>query len=365
MTNLIQIDNLHVQFKMREGLVRAVNGVTFNIPRNSTIGIVGESGCGKSITAKAIMQILPPKAEITQGSILLAPRDDDKNAQPVELTRLNPNSKQIRRIRGRDVSMIFQEPMTSFSPVHTIGNQISEAILLHQDKTKKEAHQNTIELLQLAHVPMAKQRVDAYPHELSGGLRQRCMIAMALACHPRLLIADEPTTALDVTIQAQILNLIEQLQKDLGMSVMMITHDLGVIAETADEVAVMYLGRVVEQAPVKDIFDNPKHPYTNGLLASIPRMGQTRADKRLVSIRGSIPDPFSVPVGCPYHPRCDSFMEGICDAGPCPPLRQIDPSSPHMAACFLYPACRDVLDETETGDIPPAADNNSKAELHT
>ncbi len=338
MDNLVEIEDLHVQFQLREGLVRAVDGVTLAIPANRTIGLVGESGCGKTVAAKAIMQILPTRARITKGRVWLASRD---GGQPIELTALPPNSKAMRRIRGADISMIFQEPMTSFSPVHTIGNQIMESIRLHQGKNKKDARDIAVKMLRLVHVPMAERCVDTYPHELSGGLRQRCMIAMALSCQPRLLIADEPTTALDVTIQAQILELIEQLQRELKMSVMMITHDLGVIAEAAHEVAVMYLGRIVEQASVDAIFGSPKHPYTLGLMASVPQIGKG-ARERLYSIAGSVPDPFSIPIGCPFHPRCDKFMKGTCDAGPVPPLEEV--ASGHKAACFLYSACLAVLE---------------------
>jgi len=335
--NLIEIENLHVEFALREGAVRAVDGVSLSIPFNRTLGLVGESGCGKSITAKAMMRILPSRARITEGRIRLAPRD---GGPWLDLAEFPADSKPMRRIRGADIAMIFQEPMTSFSPVHTIGNQICESILLHQGKNKAEAREIAIEMLRLVHVPRPSQRIDAYPHELSGGLRQRCMIAMALACQPRLVIADEPTTALDVTIQAQILELIEQLQEDLKMAVLMITHDLSVIAETADEVAVMYLGRIVEQASVRAVFAKPMHPYTRSLMDSIPRLGEAHME-RLFTIPGSVPDPFSVPKGCPFHPRCDKFMKGICDAGPVPPLKEVAPN--HKAACFLYDDCRDVL----------------------
>jgi oligopeptide/dipeptide ABC transporter ATP-binding protein len=229
--------------------------------------------------------------------------------------------------------MIFQEPMTSLSPVHTVGNQIMESARLHQRASRSEARERAVEMLRLVGVPMAERRVDAYPHELSGGLRQRCMIAMALCCHPRLLIADEPTTALDVTIQAQILNLIERLQKELGMAVMMITHDLGVIAETADEVAVMYLGRVVERGSADDLFNRPRHPYTVGLLESIPRIGKGNAE-RLASIPGTLPDPFLKPSGCPFHPRCARCMKGVCDSGAAPATRTVEPE--HAVACHLY-----------------------------
>jgi len=338
MQNLVEVEDLHVEFRLREGVVRAVEGVSLSIPPNRTVGLVGESGCGKTVTAKAIMQILPTRARITRGRVWLAPRE---GGAPIELTRLSPDSKAMRRIRGADISMIFQEPMSSFSPVHTIGNQIMENIRLHQGKNRREAREIAIQMLRLVRVPLPERRVDAYPHELSGGLRQRCMIAMALSCRPRLLIADEPTTALDVTIQAQILELMDRLQRELKMSVMIITHDLGVIAETAHEVAVMYLGRIVEQARVEAIFDSPKHPYTRGLLASVPRIGMG-ARQPLYSIAGSVPDPFSTPAGCPFHPRCDRFMRGVCDAGPAPPLEEVAPG--HRVACFLYPPCRAVLE---------------------
>ena len=335
MKNLIEIRDLEVRFKLKEGIVRAVNGVTFDLAPNRTLGIVGESGCGKSITAKAMMRILPSRGEIVKGSIRLAPRPGQNSGKPIDLTRLNPNGKEIRAIRGGDIAMIFQEPMTSLSPVHTIGNQICETILLHQKTTKQEAREKAIEMLRLVGIPMPERRVDAYPHELSGGLRQRCMIAMALSCHPRLLIADEPTTALDVTIQAQILNLIERLQEEMGMAVMMITHDLGVIAETADEVAVMYLGRVVEQSSAEAIFGAPRHPYTKGLLKSIPAIGGGNRE-RLASIRGSVPDPFTTPPGCPFHPRCGHCIKGVCDTGSPPAPRQV--AAGHHAACHLYAA---------------------------
>lgn len=247
----------------------------------------------------------------------------------------------MRSIRGADISMIFQEPMTSLSPVHTVGNQIIEAVRLHQKVSKPEARERAVEMLKLVGIPMAERRVDSYPHELSGGLRQRCMIAMALSCQPRLLIADEPTTALDVTIQAQILNLIEQLQDELGMAVMMITHNLGVVAETADEVAVMYLGRVVEQATTDELFRNPKHPYTEGLLASIPRIGKGNQE-RLASIPGSVPNPFEQPGGCPFHPRCPHRMAGVCEVDPPPVLRTVGPA--HTAACHLFPHAKDSLE---------------------
>jgi len=331
--NLIEIRGLDVRFHLKEGTVHAVNGVDMDIPANRTLGVVGESGCGKSITACAMLRILPPRGKIIAGSIRLAPRDSQR--QPIEITRLAPGGREMRAIRGGDISMIFQEPMTSLSPVHTVGNQIMESVRLHQKATRAEARDRAIEMLRLVGVPMAERRVDAYSHELSGGLRQRCMIAMALCCHPRLLIADEPTTALDVTIQAQILNLIERLQKELGMAMMMITHDLGVIAESADEVAVMYLGRIVERGSVDAIFNRPKHPYTVGLLESIPRIGKGNTE-RLASIPGTLPDPFQQPPGCPFHPRCKHRMHSVCDAGDPPPARKV--AQGHEVACHLYPA---------------------------
>jgi peptide/nickel transport system ATP-binding protein len=331
--NLIEIRSLDVRFYLKEGTVHAVNGVDMDIPANRTLGVVGESGCGKSITARAMLRILPPRGKIIAGSIRLAPRDSQR--QPIEITLLAPGGREMRAIRGGDISMIFQEPMTSLSPVHTVGNQIMESVRLHQKATRAEARDRAIEMLRLVGVPMAERRVDAYSHELSGGLRQRCMIAMALCCHPRLLIADEPTTALDVTIQAQILNLIERLQKELGMAMMMITHDLGVIAESADEVAVMYLGRIVERGSVDAIFNRPKHPYTVGLLESIPRIGKGNTE-RLASIPGTLPDPFQQPPGCPFHPRCKHRMHSVCDAGDPPPARKV--AQGHEVACHLYPA---------------------------
>jgi len=341
---LLDITDLHVQFFLKEGTVCAVNGVDYRVRANRTLGVVGESGCGKSITARAILRILPPRGKIVAGRILLAPRNGRDGDRATDLTALHPNSRQIRAIRGRDIAMIFQEPMTALSPVHTVGNQIGETVRLHQQASKGEAREAAIESLRLVNVPLAERRVDMYPHELSGGLRQRCMIAMALACRPRLLIADEPTTALDVTIQSQILNLIERLQAELGMAVMMITHDLGVIAETADEVAVMYLGRIVEQGPTDAIFHDAQHPYTQGLLASVPQIGKGNVP-RLASIAGVVPDPFANLPGCPFHPRCQQAIKGVCETGHPPALREVSPE--HKAACFLYSEDREVAGHEE------------------
>jgi peptide/nickel transport system ATP-binding protein len=331
--NLLEIRNLEVRFFLKEGTVHAVNGVDIDIAPNHTLGVVGESGCGKSITARAILRILPPGGKIVAGQILLAPRGKSNGAHPIDLAQLGPNSREIRLVRGAEVAMIFQEPMTSLSPVHTVENQIGEAVRLHQKIPKSEIRGRVLEMLRLVGIPMPERRLSAYPHELSGGLRQRCVIAMALCCNPRLLIADEPTTALDVTIQAQILRLIERLQEELGMAVMMITHDLGVIAETAQEVAVMYLGKIVEQGSVDAIFHDPRHPYTRGLLQSLPHIG--RGNKaRLDSIPGSVPDPFSVPEGCTFHPRCSERIRGVCDIGDGPRLGETEPG--HRVSCFLY-----------------------------
>ena len=328
---LIRIRDLHVEFELREGTVRAVEGVDLDIPAHRTIGLVGESGCGKSVTSKAILRILPNRARISKGSIEL-----DRGDSSLDLVPLEANSRALRDIRGGDIAMIFQEPMASLSPVHTIGNQIEETVRLHRRELEKSARRDqVVDLLKMVGLPMAERRFDAYPHELSGGLRQRAMIAMALSCRPRLLIADEPTTALDVTIQAQILNLLERLQRELGMAVLMITHDLGVIAETAEDVAVMYLGRIVEQAPVGEIFDHTKHPYTKGLIESIPHIG-SGSGHRLSQIPGSVPDPFSTPAGCPFHPRCAEAIAGTCDVGTPPALMQITDN--HKVACHLFSA---------------------------
>ncbi len=331
MDPLLNIRGLEVRLFLKEGTVCAVNGLDLAIPANRTVGLVGESGCGKSITARAILNILPPRGRITAGSLSLQPREEGGPA--LDLSALPSDSVAMRRIRGRDISMIFQEPMTSLSPVHTIGDQIGEVYRLHRSAGRRNARRLSAEMLKLVGVPMPDRRLDSYPHELSGGLRQRCMIAMALACRPRLLIADEPTTALDVTIQAQIIALIERLQAELNMAVLIITHNLGVVAEIADEVAVMYLGRIVEHGPTREVFSQPTHPYTRGLLDSLPKLGSGNT-ARLKSIPGSVPDPFTTPPGCPFHPRCLHAIEGLCTAGRPPELTDIAPS--HRVACWLY-----------------------------
>jgi peptide/nickel transport system ATP-binding protein len=331
---LLEIKDLRVSFPLDEGTVRAVEGVDLTIRRGEVLGVVGESGCGKSVTAHSVLRINPPPGFIDAGQILFHPpgQSGANGKKVVDLARLNPTGSEIRDIRGKDIAMIFQEPMSSFSPVHTIGNQIGEAILLHQKITPAKAREMTIELLRLVGISGAEQRVDNYPHQFSGGMRQRAMIAMALSCNPALLIADEPTTALDVTIQAQILELMRGLQKRLGMAVMFITHNLGVIAQIADTVAIMYLGQVVEYGPVRDILRNPKHPYTVDLLRAVPRLGKT-AGQRLVAIEGSIPSPFQRPSGCPFHPRCSRAMAGRCEVH-MPAVTELDEQ--HSVRCLLY-----------------------------
>ena len=322
---LLKLNNLKTYFYTDDGVVRAVDGVSLEIGRQQTLGVVGESGCGKSITAFSTMRLIPSSAgKIEDGEILFYRNHD---SEPVDLVKLNPKGSEIRSIRGNDIAMIFQEPMTSLSPVHTIGNQIQEAIRLHQKVDKREARKRAIEALRRVQLPQPERQIDSYPHELSGGMRQRAMIAMALSCNPSLLIADEPTTALDVTVQAQILELMEQLQEENGMSIMLITHDLGVVAKMSDFVAVMYLGRIVEYSDVRTILKKPKHPYTKGLLNSIPQIGRK---ERLIPITGTVPDPFEVPTGCSFAPRCPYAMEKCREE---PPLVAVNPG--HKVSCWL------------------------------
>ncbi|MBI5302677.1 MAG: ABC transporter ATP-binding protein [Chloroflexi bacterium] len=337
---LIEIKNLKTYFFLDEGTVRAIDGVDFSIPRGQILGVVGESGCGKSVTARSILRIVPKPGRIVEGEITLHRTADSRPGSTVtdlvKLTELNPMGSEIRSIRGREIALVPQEPMASLSPVHTIGNQIMEAILLHQKVGKVEARAKAIEMLNLVGFPQPKQRVDAYPYQLSGGLRQRAVIAMALSCHPSLLIADEPTTALDVTTEAQILKLMRSLQQELGMAIMYITHNLGVVAQMCERVIVMYMGKVVEEADVETIFHNPKHPYTSALLRSIPRLGlKAREHQRLESIRGTVPDPYSLPKGCSFHPRCGKRIRGVCDQQE-PPNIQVEAG--HKVRCVLYRA---------------------------
>ncbi|MEZ4615196.1 MAG: ABC transporter ATP-binding protein [Caldilineaceae bacterium] len=328
MNSLLEINNLKTYFNTMDGVVRAVDGVTLQVPAGKTLGLVGESGCGKSVTAHSILRLLPKRtSEIADGEILFQREDGNT----VDMTQLAPDGDTIRTIRGNEISMIFQEPLTSLSPVHTVGFQIAEAVALHQGVSRAEARERTIHLLEQVGIADAAQRFVEYPHQFSGGMRQRAMIAMALSCSPRLLIADEPTTALDVTIQAQILTLMKSLQKDLGMAILIITHDLGVIAEMADQVAVMYMGKVVESGDVRTIFKRPLHPYTVGLMRSIPKMGGN-IKERLTPIPGSVPDPFSVPAGCAFYPRCPAPKRDSCRQEV--PLVEIEPG--HWVRCTLY-----------------------------
>jgi oligopeptide/dipeptide ABC transporter ATP-binding protein len=337
---LINVEDLKTYFYLNEGTVRAVDGADFIIRRGKTLGVVGESGCGKSITARSIMRIVAKPGKIVDGHIWFNGRlHSGKNgsgaatSEAVDLTTYDPNGDTMRSIRGGEVSMVFQEPMTSLSPVHTIGNQIMEVITLHQNVTEEEARKRAIDMLGKVGMPHPNRTIDRYAFELSGGMRQRAMIAMALSCHPSLLIADEPTTALDVTTEAQILTLMRSLQSELGMAIMFITHNLGVIAQMAERVVVMYMGKVVEDAEVDALFYNPLHPYTRALLQSIPRLGQKQQGKRLASIKGMVPDPYSIPKGCPFHPRCSEMKPGICDAV-VPPYIEVEPG--HKVRCVLY-----------------------------
>ena len=330
---LLEVKNLHTHFFTSDGVVQAVDGSSFEVHAGKTLGVVGESGCGKSVAAKSILQIVDKPGRVVDGEILYTSRTASGQEIRRDLLRMDAGSAEMRAIRGGEISMIFQEPMSSFSPVHTVGNQLIEAIQLHTEMSDKEAQERAIQWLRNVGIPNPTQRLNEFPYRLSGGQCQRAMIAMALSTNPRILIADEPTTALDVTTQAQILNLLQRLQRETGMAMIFITHDLGVIAEVADEVAVMYLGRIVEKAPVKEIFGNPKHPYTKALMTSIPRI-DAQPRERLPSIKGSIPHPQNRPTGCPFHPRCPAFIAGTCDQK-VPQLVTVGEN--HQASCFLYP----------------------------
>jgi peptide/nickel transport system ATP-binding protein len=319
--DLLRIEGLRTVFRTSMGGIAAVDGVDLAVPRGRTLGIVGESGCGKSMLSLSVMRLVPPPGRIAAGRVLLEGRD---------LLTL-PNAE-MRDIRGSRVAMIFQEPMTSLNPVHSIGRQVIEAMRVHDRRASAaELRDRAIAALTRVRIPAPERRLDDYPHQLSGGMRQRVMIAMALACRPALLIADEPTTALDVTVQAQILDLLRELQAETGMSIILITHDLGVVAEMADEIAVMYAGRVVERAAATEIFASPQHPYTLGLLGSVPRLDEDR--DRLLAIEGAVPPPFALPKGCRFHPRCPFAIEA-CTAAP-PALEEIAPG--HLVACLRAP----------------------------
>ncbi len=326
---LLEVKNIKTYFELTEGTVRAVDDASFTLRQGETLGVVGESGCGKSVMARSILRIVPSPGKTVEGEIIYH-QPQNGSIRPIKLTDLDPKGQEIRSIRGAEISMVFQEPMTSLSPVHTIGFQIMEAVLLHQDVNKDEAYQIALESLRLVGMPQAENVMRSYSYQVSGGMRQRAMIAMALSCRPQMLIADEPTTALDVTTQAQILKLMRQLQQELGMAIMFITHDLGVIAQMTENVIVMYLGRVVEAADVVSIFYEPRHPYTQALLKSIPLLGQKKTVGRLSAIHGNVPDPYNIPTGCPFHPRC-SFNDRDRCIDEVPTLREIKPGQ--YASC--------------------------------
>jgi len=333
-TPLVEISGLQTVFETDDGLVRAVNDVSFTIPRGGTVGLVGESGCGKSVTGLSMLQLVPPPGRIASGEILYHRNGARK---PIDIAKLPRRGDEIRSIRGNEIAMIFQEPMTSLNPVYTIGAQIAEAVILHQGVGKKEAHNRAVDMLDRVGIAAPRQRADEYPHQLSGGMRQRAMIAMALCCNPSLVIADEPTTALDVTIQAQVLDLMRELQQEMGMAILMITHDLGVIADIANEVVVMYAGKVVEKGAIEDIYYDPLHPYTRGLLASVPVLGKARGE-RLDSIAGTVPHLLALPKGCAFRPRCPRKMP-ICERPP--DLKTVErketgSDSDRLVRCWLY-----------------------------
>ena len=337
---VLQINDLHVSIKMSEGTLTPVRGVTFDMKRGETVGLVGESGCGKSLTCKAVLGINTANCK-TEGEILY----NQKDKGVIDLVKLNPRGKDIRAIRGKEIAMIFQEPMVAFSPMFTIGSQICEAARLHITKDKKKAKEICLNVMKKVGIANAEKRYDQYPHEFSGGMLQRAMISMALVCNPSILIADEPTTALDVTIQAQILELMKEMQKDFNMGILFITHDLGVVARMCDRVHVMYLGRIVESGPTGTIYADPEHPYTRGLMGSVHKIGSRKQD-RLFSIDGTVPLAMNLPKACGFYDRCDARIEGLCDKAE-PELVEIAPD--HKVACFAckYEACRKAREKAE------------------
>jgi len=328
---VLEIKDLKTYFDLEEGTVKAVDGVSLELKRNQTLGLVGESGCGKSMTATSIMRLVKsPPGKIVGGEILLQ-QGQNGNSQITDLVKLPANGSKMREIRGGEIAMVFQEPMTSLNPLYSIGTQIAETVRLHQKASKKEALDRAQEMLEKVQISDARRRLDEYPHQLSGGMRQRVMIALALSCNPAILLADEPTTALDVTVQAQIIDLMRALQKDFRSSIVMITHNLGVVSQMADHVAVMYMGKIVEYAAVRDVFHRPLHPYTVGLLNSVPVLGR-KSRKQLVPIRGMVPSPTEMIRGCPFAARCPQVMP-VCREE-LPLLREVE--SGHKVACWLY-----------------------------
>jgi len=351
---LVEVKDLKVQFDVRDGIIKAVDGATFDIVRGRTLGVIGESGCGKSVTARAILRMVPRPGKVAGGEILYHRRIKSNGSEMTDVVRINdldPDGTEIRKIRGGEIGMIFQEPMSSLTPVYTagshiheavglhrlmpirkVGAQIAETVQAHRHVTKQEAREIAIEMLHRVGLPKPEERVDSYPHQLSGGQRQRVMIAIALSCQPKMLIADEPTTALDVSIEAQILDIMRDLQETVDMAIMFITHNLGVVAEMAQDMVVMYMGKVVEKASVIEIFYEAQHPYTRALLKSIPHVGK-RSQERLATITGMVPDPFNLPPGCVFHPRCPEYMPGKCDRI-VPSWTQV--GEDHWARCLLY-----------------------------
>jgi oligopeptide/dipeptide ABC transporter ATP-binding protein len=326
---ILEINNLKTYFYLETGTVRAVDGVDLKLERNTTLGLVGESGCGKSITAMSVMQLVQsPPGRIVDGEIWL---HRDGGQEIVNLIEYDPKGREMRDIRGAEISMVFQEPMTSLNPLHRVGAQIAEAVELHQKVSREEAMDRALEMLTKVQISEPRQRLKHYPHQLSGGMRQRVMIALALSCNPSVLIADEPTTALDVTVQAQILDLMRDLQRDFGSAIIMITHNLGVVSQMADHVAVMYLGKVVEYAPVQELFHSPLHPYTVGLLDSVPVFGR-KGEKVLVPIKGMVPTPTEVIPGCAFAPRCPRVMDKCTEQVPV--LKEV--GAGHTVACWLH-----------------------------
>lgn len=354
-SQLLRIEGLRTHFFTPEGVVKAVDGVDLSIPHRRTVCVVGESGCGKSITARSILQLVDQPGRIVDGSIRWSPN----GVPPVDLTTLAATGPQMRQVRGDEIGMVFQEPMASLSPVYPVGAHLQEALRLHRDITKDEARQRSVELLRRVGIPRPERHLDSYPFQLSGGMCQRVMIAIAICCEPALLIADEPTTALDVTTQARILDLLKDLQAEKNMAMMFITHDLGVVAEVADEVVVMYLGQVAEVGSVEQIFNDPKHPYTRALLRSIPTMRGTGTRNRLTAIRGMVPHPLQRPGGCPFRTRCDHAITGICDTRNPPPTRF---DAQHLAYCHLYSEPGQDAPGDGPPEVAPAADSDRQAE---
>ncbi len=323
--NILEVKDLHVDIHQMDGVLTPVRGVNFEIREGETLGLVGESGCGKSLTCKAILAINDKKCK-SSGSIMFKSNESGE----VDLLSMDPKGKEIRNVRGKQISMIFQEPMVAFSPMYTIGNQINECTRLHITKDKKKSKEITLDVMRKVGIANVEKRYNQYPHEFSGGMLQRALIAMALVCNPKMLIADEPTTALDVTIQAQILELMKELQKEFKMAILFITHDLGVVAKMCDRVAVMYLGKIIESGDTETIYANPQHPYTKGLIGSVHKIGGSRTD-RLFSIEGTVPLAMNLPIACGFHDRCNAAIKGLCDKAE-PELVEIEPG--HQIACF-------------------------------